>query len=217
MTQFGLVTEGESDYVVLKSILRGFFTPDLLVTPKHPLRDETDKDRATGGWTNLRTYLKSEAFRGAFQSVEYIVVQIDTDVGGEYGVSARDHAGELSVASLVEKTCQKLIEWIGEDFYSMVKGRIIFAISVHEIECWLLPIYFENDKKKMAKTTGCINTLNQVLPQREGFSIHAKEYRFYERMSKPFLKRKDLDKFYPHNPSFAIFIDKLKGVHLDTE
>lgn len=215
MTQFGLVTEGESDYVVLKSILRGFFTPDLLVTPKHPLRDETDKDRATGGWPNLRNYLKSEAFRGAFQSVEYIVVQIDTDVCGEYGVSDRDHTGELSVAALVERTSEKLIEWIGPEFYSLVQDRTIFAISVHEIECWLLPIYFTDSKRQ--KTTGCINTLNQVLPQREGFSIHAKEYRYYERMSKPFLKRKELDKHYPHNPSFAIFISKLDGIQVGLE
>jgi hypothetical protein len=213
MNDFGLVTEGESDQVVIERILFGFFeNPDLLVTQHHPRRDETFKDKTTGGWGNLIEYLKSTAFQRTFEEVQFVIIHIDTDKSEEYGVSKRDANGELTVEALIDRTTLKIIEWIG-DFYFGMRERIIFAISVHEIECWLLPLYYSDSKR--SKTTGCINTLNQILPQKEGFSIHAKEYRYYEKMAKPFLKRKELNKCFPHNPSFAVFVSKLEQIRLD--
>lgn len=209
MMSFGLVTEGESDQVVIESILFGYFNdPNLEVIMNHPLRDATDQGRATGGWGNLREYCGSSKFRKTFETVNYVILQIDTDVSEEYGVSHREADFELTTEALVERTVSKLIEWIGPEVYELARDRIIFAIAVHQIECWMLPIYF-NDKKR-GKTSGCLNALNQVLPKREGFSIHAKEYRYYERMSKHFLKRKDLDRYTPHNPSLKIFVEALE-------
>lgn len=216
MTDFGLVTEGITDQVVIRSILNGYFheMEELVITERQPQVDVTDRARATnsGGWGNLVHYCQSDDFRESFQFIRYIIIHIDTDQCDTYGVSRRDSSGELSVSALVEKTTKKIVEWIGEEFYSLVRDRVIFAISVHEIECWLLPIYFTDRKRE--KTVGCIGTLNQVLPKREGFSIHAKEYRYYEIMSRPFLKQKELDKLYPHNPSFALFVQQLEKVRL---
>ncbi|MBK9449329.1 MAG: phage tail protein [Bacteroidetes bacterium] len=213
MNHFGLVTEGESDQVVVERILMGYFNdPDLMVTANHPLRDETDKGKATGGWGNLLEYLKSDAFKQTFQTTKYIVVQIDTDKSEEFGVSKPFEGKDINIDLLVHETQAKLIESIGE-FFELVKQRLIFAISVHEIECWLLPIYYTDSKS--AKTTGCINTLNQALQKKEGFSIHAKEYKYYEKMAKNFLKRKDLDRYSPHNPSLKIFVDKLQYCQIE--
>lgn len=209
MTPFALVTEGESDQVVIERILMGYFNdPDLEITMNHPLRDATDRSRATGGWGNLKEYCGSAAFQKSFETAKYVVLQIDTDVSGEYGVSHREAGAELALEALIERTIAKMVEWIGSEFYSSVSDRIIFAIAVHQIECWLLPIYY-NDKKR-EKTTGCINALNQILPQKEGFFIHAKEYRYYERMAKHFLKRKDLDRYAPHNPSLSVLVQSLQ-------
>ena len=208
MNHFGLVTEGESDQVVIEYILSGYFdNPDLVVTANHPLRDATDAGKATGGWGNLKEYLKSAAFQHTFQTSEYVVIQLDTDVSEEYGVSKRDHNGELGVESRIKNTSEKIIEWIGLEVYDAIRERVIFAISVHEIECWLLPIYHSD--KKREKTTGCINTLYEALKKKENFTIHGKEYRYYEKMAKPFLKRKQLDQYSPHNPSLKIFVGNL--------
>lgn len=208
MNHFALVTEGESDQVVIEDILSGYFGDmDLSITANHPLRDATDKGRTTGGWGNLREYCKSLAFQKIFQTSKYVIIQIDTDVSEEFGVSHRHEGAELSLEQLIDRTIRKIIEWISPEFYALVQDRIIFAIAVHQIECWLLPIYFTD--KKRHKITNCVDTLNQVLPQREGFSIHAKEYRYYEKMSKPFLKRKELMRYAPHNASLDVFVGKL--------
>jgi hypothetical protein len=213
MSHFGLVTEGESDFVVLKSVLTGYFEKsDLLVSLQHPLRDETDRGMVTGGWPNLRAYCRSETFQLTFQSCDYVVIQIDTDVSEEFGVSHRYEGAALSLEMLIERTISKIIEWIGPEFHALVQDRVLFAIAVHQIECWLLPIYITD--KKRSKTTNCIDTLNQVLPQREGFSIHAKEYRYYEKMSKHFLKRKQLLQYVPRNPSLHTFVQQLETCHL---
>jgi hypothetical protein len=213
MNHFAMVTEGESDQAVIDAILSGFFDDfDLVTTINHPLRDVTDKGRATGGWGNLREYCKSQAFQKIFQTSRYVVIQIDTDVSEEFGVTQRHEGAEISLEMLIERTISKIIEWIGPEFYTLVQDRILFAIAVHQIECWLLPIYFTD--KKRSKTTNCIDTLNQVLPQREGFSIHAKEYCYYEKMSKHFLKRKQLLQYVPRNPSLHTFVQQLETCHL---
>ena len=160
----------------------------------------------------MRGYCRSEIFQLTFQSCDYVIIQIDTDVSEEFGVSHRHEGAELSLELLIDRTISKIIEWIGPEFYALVQDRIIFAIAVHQIECWLLPIYFTD--KKRHKTTNCIDTLNQVLPQREGFSIHAKEYRYYEKMSKNFLKRKELMRYAPHNASLDVFVGKLAACNI---
>jgi hypothetical protein len=211
--QIGVVTEGFTDHVVISSILAGWIAvTDLEITRHFPLNDATDAGIATGGWGNLIDYLKSQAFRDTFAVSEIVVVHIDTDRCEDYGVSMRIEDRERTVEELIEAVALEMQSWITPDFFALVADRILFAIAVHQIECWLLPIYFTD--KKRSKTTNCIDTLNQVLPQREGFSIHAKEYRYYEKMSKHFLKRKQLLQYAVHNPSLHTFVQKLETCQL---
>ena len=78
------------------------------------------------------------------------------------------------------------------------------------MECWLLPIYFRNALSKASKTENCINTLNTVLKQKEGFYINEKRIEFYEKISKHFKKRLDIEKYASKNPSFNNFIQEVK-------
>ena len=117
----------------------------------------------------------------------------------------------LSVTETVDAFKLKLIELIGDEFYENYQSQIAFAISVNEIECWLLPIYFTK-KTKAAKTVNCIGTLNTVLKKQEGFYIDEKRIEYYEKMSKPFKKGKSIAKYAPKNPSFEIFIDHIKQI-----
>ncbi|OWY24732.1 phage tail protein [Sphingobacteriales bacterium UPWRP_1] len=212
MTHFGLVTEGITDQEIISNILIGYYNnPDILITELQPLRDETDKNRAVsfGGWGNLLEYCQSPVFKQAFQSVSYIILQIDTDVCEDYEISKKENGEDLTPEQLIKKVADKFIGLIGIDFYRQFQHRIIFAIAVHSIECWLLPIYYTDNRKH--KTVNCLPTLNQALSKKEGFTIDAsnKALIYYQRISDVFSKKKNLEKYYPHNPSFNIFIQNL--------
>ncbi len=219
MTTFGLITEGITDQEVITNILFGYYdNPDLDITELQPLKDETDSKKSAnfGGWGNLLEYCKSKKFREAFQAISYIIIQIDTDICEEYGVPKNEAGKTLSPEELVSKVTEKFIAQIGIDFYEKVAERIIFAVSVHSIECWLLPIYFPNDKAKKGKTVNCLDTLNLALSKKESFTIDKshKNFDYYAKISTIFSKNKELKKYYPHNPSFAIFIQKLDDLQI---
>ncbi|MCP4134139.1 MAG: phage tail protein [bacterium] len=217
MANFGLITEGVTDQIIIENILNGYFkSDDIIVNELQPLRDETDSNRSEnyGGWTLVFNYCKSNKFKEAFPFNDYIIIQIDTDVSEEkhYDVSKRDENGkELPPEELIEKVIEKFKGLIGEDFFLQNRDKIIFAISVHSIECWLLPLYY-TDKKK-AKITSCLRTLNQELNKKEKFTIDPenKNPDYYERISKPYLKHKTLMKHCRENPSFEVFIDEIES------
>ena len=214
MPSFALVTEGITDQTVIENILVGFFDdPDIDINPLQPLRDETDRNRAAnpGNWHKVLEYCASEEFRGAFQFNDYIIVQIDTDVAADYGVSSRnEEGGEISVEDMIERVKAKLIAQINSEFYDNYASRILFAISVQSIECWLLPLYF-TDKKK-SKTVNCLSTLNQALKSKS-FSIDTKhKSRYYEAISDEYATHKKLMSLYASNPSLEAFVHELETI-----
>lgn len=203
---FGLITEGVTDQIVIKNILIGWTgNKNLFVGILQP------KENEPGNWDKVFKYCQSNDFKGAFGFYDFVIIQIDTDFMTSDGVNEniRININHLSVEEIVEEFKSKLIELIGLHFYENYKNQIIFAISVHEIECWLLPVYFQNNNKKAAKTKNCIGTLNTVLIQKEGFYIDEKRIEYYEKMSSYFRKKKELKKYYPKNLSFKIFVEDL--------
>ena len=214
MPSFALITEGITDQIIIANILYGFFDdPDLDINPLQPLLDETDSNRtiSPGNWHKVLQYCSSEIFRGAFQLNDYLIIQIDTDVSVLYGVSERDQAGnELSVDDLIARVKLVLINRIGLDFYEKFKTRIIFAIAVHSIECWLLPLFYDDTRK--SKIKNCLESLNRELVKQKSFSIdpNNKHHRYYERASDGYSKHKKLMTFYKSNPSLNTFIRSLE-------
>ena len=162
--KFGLVTEGATDQIILKAILTGWTGNKKLI-----IKELQPKPEESGGWAKVFQYCESLEFKGAFSYYDFIVIQIDTDfmsgdsVGEKYKIDLKN----LDVKETVEAFREKITALIGEDFYEEYSDRIIFAIAVNEIECWLLPVYFSG--KKANKSVNCIDTLNTVLPQKEGF------------------------------------------------
>ncbi|MCL1472422.1 phage tail protein [Argonema antarcticum] len=214
MISFGLITEGLTDQIVIEDILSGYFnTDDIIVNPLQPERDKDNENKSDyGGWTLVFKYCQSNDFREAFQFNEYVIIQIDTDVSEEknYNIHKRDENGELTPEQLIEKVKEKFQLLIGEDFYIKYNHKIIFAITVYSIECWLLPLYYQ-DKRK-AKITNCLNTLNQELGKRESFTIDAnnKNPQYYRKVSRQYCEQKVLMKLYQENPSFKVFIQEIE-------
>jgi hypothetical protein len=215
MTNFGLITEGLTDQIVIESILAGYFNnPDIDIRPLQPERDKDDENKSHnyGGWSQVFAYCESNNFKEAFQFIDYIIIQIDTDVSEDYNIAHQDENGEFTPQQLIAKVIEKFRDGIGEDFYNTNQQKIIFAISVHSIECWLLPLYY-TDKQKKAKCKNCLNTLNYELSKQHKFTIdqNAKNPEYYREIAKQYGKHKVLMKHYQDNPSLKIFIEEIES------
>ena len=209
---FGVISEGPIDQLVLENILFGFFEDkNLLINPLQP------KPGESGNWDKVFKYCASKDFEAALTSefrVDFLIIQMDTDFMRRQDVPAayRIELTNLLPAEVATAMRNKIIEIISPDLYQQYAQRIIFAIAVDSIECWFLPIYFPNRPRTAAKTTNCIATLNTVLPQAEGFSIHAKEEKYYRTISRNFLKKRDLERFAQRNSSLGLFLNELQKV-----
>lgn len=217
MATIGLITEGITDQIIISNILFGYFNdPNLSIRELQPQIDETDKNLQTtpGNWLQVLNYCESDSFGGAFQFVDYIIIQIDTDTCEEKGfdVQKRDSSGKvLSVTQLIECVCDRLKDKIGKDLYSQLKERIIFAITVDSMECWLLPLH-ATKKNIKAKQQGCLNALNRSIRSKFQFTIGKKDPEYYRILSEDFSNQKILKSTYIYNPSLQIFVDYLEKV-----
>ena len=215
MVSFGLISEGPTDQIVIESILFGVFdNPDLPITALQP------KPQEAGNWVRVFDYCASSELKSALTFNDFLIIQIDTDIlfreqlPGKYKIEL---SNDLSVEAIIEKVVLKFIDLIddGNGFWTNYGDRIIFAISVHSIECWLLPIYFNTQHQKAGKITGCLDTLNKILIKQEGFSIHEKEAAYYVKIAKKL--RKQINDIYTLNPSLRIFVENIKGKNIETE
>jgi len=208
VAKFGLACEGLTDQIVIENILIGYYKDcdDLNdeIHPLQPARDETDK-ATFGGWEILLKYLSETRFRDDVLNSEYVVIQIDTDDSEHvnFNVPHSDEDNkELSSEKLIENIKDNLINKIGIEFYDENKEKIIFAISVHSLECWILPLYKEIQKEK---TKNCFQAL-----QRESKELTVqKNYKSYDALSQALSKHKTLLKITKKNSSLKIFVSNL--------
>lgn len=213
MVSFGLVCEGIIDQIIIEHILYSFFNdPDIPVNMLQPLRDETDENRAAnfGNWHKVIEYIRSSDFRQSFGQNEYVVVQVDSDVfAGENVPKEYAIPPNLTVEEKSERLVNLLISEMGKEFYQAMESRIIFAIAVDEIECWLLPFYYTDNKK--AKTENCLGTLNRAL-SKDGYTIdpNHKLPGIYRKVIKPLKKKRNVDRKGILNPSLNSFLTDLK-------
>jgi hypothetical protein len=207
---FALVTEGPTDQEVITNIICGFYNnKDIDPSLLQPSRASKVNDQTPGGWGNLVNYLASQKFRDSFSVNEFVIIHFDADVCDDtsFGVTKTD-----DLAVMVESIVLRLCQSVGEDFYNSVRERIIFAICVDSIECWLLPLYFDGVPAKRNKQSGCISTLNPELTKKHGFYINEKVLQHYSLMSKPYLKRKTLLQCAEMNDSLKQFLLLLPDV-----
>jgi len=211
MAKFGLITEGITDQIVIENILCGFYKDyddlDEEISPLEPPRDETDMKQAYSefgtGWSAIFNYLSETRFRDDVLNSEYVIIQIDTDIAEEFGCSLTQSVEEI-IKSVIEKIVEKIDS--KELFYQENREKIIFAISVHSLECWILPIYESNKKEKII---GCEDKLKKAVVKVSKKLKVDKNYKNYDKLTQDFLKHKKLMKITSQNSSFQIFIDKL--------
>lgn len=206
--RFAIASEGKTDFTVLRNLLFGFFNDKRM-----PITRLRPKDREPFGWGNLFNYISSQDFRDDCEdeNIDHVIVQIDTYECEEWQAGVKHiHDDREEVEAFVAQVKVVLIDKIGTAFYEAHQSKIIFAICVHEIECWLLP--FNTDKlAHYSKVTACANAVEQIALKR-GFSIHKKDYqegKNYEDLSAGMKNNKDLMKKSQLNAGLKLFIESL--------
>ena len=210
MAKFGLITEGITDQIVIENILCGFYKNyedlDEEIIPLEPPRDETDKQQAYSdfgtGWSAIFSYLSEKRFRDDVLNSEYIIIQIDTDIADDIKCDKTQ-----SVDDIISCLRAKIIDEIdkNDSFYKENRDKIIFAISIHSLECWILPIY----SQKNEVIHKCFDKLKIEVPKVSKKLKVNKTYSDYDKLSRIFVKHKELMKLKSKNKSFEIFIDNL--------
>ena len=144
------------------------------------------------------------------------MIHIDTDVQEEKGfdVPRREAGAELSCQERVSRVIARIRTDIEEVFCAANIHRILFAVAVDSIECWLLPLLHANNKAE--KTTGGLDAVNHELRRRgqKGLSgaDGTKFPRAYDAASSDYQKRKVLVKHRDRNPSLKLFVDQLDAL-----
>jgi hypothetical protein len=209
MAKFALACEGITDQIVIENILCGFYKDyddlDEEIQPLQPPYDTTtqkQKEGEFGGWEMLLEYLSEKRFRDDVLNSDYIIIQIDTDISEHPNFNVSQH--NLSPEEIIDKVRERLITQIDSKitFYDIHQEKIIFAISVHALECWILPLYKTYSSEKI---TGCYETLKRVDTK---IKVE-KSYNTYDKLTQDFLKNKKLMKIVSKNSSLQLFVNSL--------
>lgn len=218
MRSFAIIAEGVTDQAVLENILIGYFgdEDEPVVNHFHPPREPSDEPPA-GGWTLVLRALRRNRHVEALQTNDYVVLQIDTDRCEDKGFDVSTRAPDgvvLSPEALVSKVRERLIHEMGLDFFARHGHRVLFAVAVDSIECWLLPLLYDSEPVKKAKTTGCLDAANWKLVRIKAAPLSTadgkhKDLRAYERASRDYAKRKVLLRHGDENPSLTLFLREL--------
>lgn len=223
---FALISEGPSEHRVIKNIISKYFKeydPD--INPIQPkLLDGKQDNKTPGGWNEVLKYCEREELKDIFVENDYLVIQIDTDqsqlpsfgIPHTHPISNKQKTGE----ELCKEVANSLFERISAEVKANYSEKIFFAICIHTIECWLLPIFYTNNHK--SKTLTCIKTLNTALGKNNIHIITAANknepngIKAYELALMNWKKKEDIISSSKHNEGFKMFIASLSKIKINT-
>jgi hypothetical protein len=220
---FAIIAEGVTDQAVLENILLGYFGDDEgepVVNHVQPPRDAMAKGSgpAPGGWTLVFRSLRQGDHRKALQWNDYVVIHIDTDRCTDPGFDVSDRASDgqpPDPETLIDQVRLRLVREMGHEFYEQHGARIVFAIAVDEIECWLLPLLYDGEAAKKAKITGCLEAADWKLRRLKRPPLSTagnKSLASYEKVSREYTKRRKLMEHRGENPSLDTFVRNLEAL-----
>ena len=111
---------------------------------------------------------------------------------------------------------EKLKSLITPGILQLYAYIIFFAVCIHTIECWLLPIYFTNHHQ--SDTRNCITTLNKELGKQkldvlaQGNKNNAISIRAYDSILKNWKKQQDVISAAQHNFGFKQFVESISVI-----
>ncbi|MEY9184968.1 hypothetical protein ABIG06_006495 [Bradyrhizobium sp. USDA 326] len=212
MPTFALVSEGITDQIILEQIIHQFladrFDNDLDINPLQPLRDATDTAIAAphGGWELVLEFCE-ERVMDALSANDYVVIHLDTDQGDHpnFGLHLICQGGDRPYDELVADAIKIIAARVGGQVYAAHVDRLLFAISVHTMESWLLLYFLDRNEPKNS-----LSRLNRELT-RQNKSPLVKEAAHYKRIAGK-IKRKRLSALNGTNTSLGMFLERLSAI-----
>ncbi len=228
--QVGVIAEGKSDHAVIANILKGKLGIErALITFIQPELDfdETDLQssgyqqmsaKEFGGWVLVRDCCLEKSriadFMNASNETRFVIIQVDTaetHLTG-YEVEKPDKSGDTYSSVLRENVITRINGWLDGQFAE----HVYYAVTIEEIEAWLLPIFgeratetakFNDPKEKLQKllSTKLTDKERKKLFQEQPFDRYAK-------LSKEFRNKKSLEKHCRQNESLLLFCRSLEKV-----
>lgn len=212
--RLALITEGASEYRILKHILQCYCSEEPEINQIQP-QIVGNKQMSVGGWREVLRFCENREsdLLEILKYNDYIIIQIDTDMCqiSPYDVPKLDSFGKpLSEEALWLSVQQRILNALP---VSIPKEKIILAICIDMIECWLLPVYATN-AKYACRTNNCLVHLNNDLRRNNIHIITDKNsteaHRIYDTILKSLRKRKDIDHYSSFHFGFHQFVDALK-------
>ena len=219
MTSIALFCEGASEIRMLNYIITRYLGDGVDVNPIQPKLNMAGRQTNEGGWLEVLNHCNDEEIKNVFAANDFLVIQIDTDTCplANYDVDIYDeNHNRVSDDVLYERVRNRLLKDISGGVQKQYGDRILFAICINETECWLLPLYYENDVKRRCAINNCIFLLNQRL-QTEGIGIPDNDkntpeaIRVYNKVLKQ-LKKKDIPRIAQFNYGFKKFVEQMARV-----
>jgi|ERR1035437_8925279 hypothetical protein len=217
--RIALATEGKSEHWIIKHIVENYFKGKEIFFRQIQPQIVDDTQESIGGWREILKFCdRTDDIKSALVDCDFLVIQIDTDESQNihFGVS---HTKEGNVKKTNEELYHDIIDklksLINSELLDEYEGKIVFAISINTIECWLLPIYFTNNHK--SDTRNCLTTLNTELRRRDLIPIPPKKQKekrkiVYESILRNWRRKRDITNAAQYNAGFSFFIDSLNSI-----
>lgn len=210
--KIGLICEGHTDRAVITNILKGlkdFDTSQIVALRPEYSKDETDladvpADKFSN-WSVVKEECENKQKISRFLAIEdqdTIIIQIDSAESDEYNV-ARPIKNENYATNLREAVVTKINEWLGGKF----QDEIIYAISIEEIEAWILTIY---EKRDSANSADPKSKLRRILSRKN--IRFSQNYDSFMIISDPFSRKRNFirERFTSYNKSLKEFCEEVE-------
>lgn len=208
-TKIGIVSEGVSDFFILKHIVERYLKDkDVYTIPLKPKISAQNKQVGYGTWQGVFEYIKGDdnlIVEAVKEGCEFVVVQIDTDVSDQYGVENKPD----DIRVFWNLVMEKLTESVHPDF---PKDKLIFAICIQEIECWLIP-FVSLSEKECTNINRCLNIVNKIIHAEGRIDKDNKNslqaQRLYQNILKQKKKPKEIIDCSKYNYGFERLIEQM--------
>ena len=213
MPKIGIIAEGETDQIVIENILIGLGVESADILPLRPKyrTDETDKGYQGGTWQGVKNdCLERIEFDRFFQIADnqLIIIQLDTAECEEtdFGVLRPTKENNANYASeLRQNVIEKVNTWLGNHY----ANKLLYAITIEEMESWILTIYLNED------TVQRINPKPKLQAELTRKNVTNKGCRdkraFFDKQTIDFRKKKNLNVFVARNKSLFDFTESVKA------
>lgn len=215
--RIGLIAEGASELRILKHIIGRYLGSDHEVNEIQPRTNPDGSQEGEGGWTRvIQTFEHEGTVRDALIENDYVLIQIDTDQAqiAPFSVNILNEYGQCCSSDILYGRVRERIMDHIPNLTDEERSRVLLVICIHEIECWLLPLYYDDNKR--CKTTQCVKYLNDALiknkihPLSDGNKNSPEARRTYNTILKKLRKPADIEDYAQYNFGFSQFVNQLR-------